>query len=144
MTSFIFLLFISILNSPAVKCKQLLCPPISQWRRGKSFTSWYSQNGLHVDLKPWVRMEEDFFVPPELYWLPEDESNVPGCWARGWGSSAGGSHHLVLPRVSLYLVLSLQRSLWSFLPAGKSPCVSTCREKRTICVFQKFLKLMPK
>lgn len=57
------------------------------------------------------------------------------------GGERPGNHFLILFRGAPHLVLSLQCSLWSLLPAGKSPCISLYRKKRTICILQQILKL---
>ena len=83
------------------------------------------------------------FCAPAVYWLSDDESTISDCW-RGraiYRRKSLPSHPQRGPRV----VRSLHKSLWSLLPAGKSPFVSQGhREKRTVCIVQKLLQPMSK
>lgn len=123
-----------------MKCKWLLCPPICQWRRGESFTVCYSQNGLRVDLEP-SKKGESF-----LCFLHYTDSKRWVKYSRLLQVGEVPCNRKSLPVYSEYSTcgaLFPVELLISSL-AGKSPYVSLCWEKRTICILQKLLKLMPR
>lgn len=94
-----------------------------------------------VKMGPYSEEGRGLFVLPVL-WLPGGESNITECW-KGKATCKRKSLPAYPQSSSTFGALS-PGELWFLLYAGKSPCVSPYREKKTICILQKLLKLMPR
>ena len=135
-----FVLFISILNSPFHKMYMTLCPSTSQWKRVETITPSYSQNGLRLDVECYGREGESCLRSSSLLALRWWVNHFRLLEGKGIYRRKSLPRHL---QRGPHVVRSLHESLWSLLPAEESPFVSQGhREERPICIFQKLLQPM--
>ena len=112
-TSFVFVLFISILNSPFHKTYMTLCPFTSQWKEQRLSLQVIARMGF-VQMQSATVGRERAFCAPAVYWLSGDESTISDCW-RG-SASTGGNHYLVILRgAHMRYAPSMRASGLSFL-----------------------------
>lgn len=108
-----FVLFISILNSPFHKTYMTLCPSTSQWKRVETITPSYSQNGLRLDVECYGREGESFLRSSSLLALRWWVNHFRLLEGR---ASTGGNHYLVILRgTHMWYAPSMRASGLSFL-----------------------------